>query len=276
MPSRSGPDGADVARRSAGGPGPRGPAGLRRRRPAGRLLGLSQPPGGRGSGPADRRPASARLTTGGGRSPTSATASTRPATARSWATVMALTMAAADDEPWLITHTPSTPSSMAPPVLSGSRLAASGSRWGVEERRRPRSARPAQDLGQGPGSRNRMRALQRLEGHVAGEAVGDETSAASSRSPGPRRCRRSRGRPRTAGQLGVGLLHQRGSLATPPRRSRAGDPRTLHAVALGGETAPIWANCTSIGGRALGVGPGVEQHGRRSAGWGWGWRWPAG
>ena len=38
----------------------------------------------------------------------------------SLATRTALTMAVADDEPWLMMQTPSTPSSMAPPVLSGS------------------------------------------------------------------------------------------------------------------------------------------------------------
>src|ERR671910_282116 len=48
--------------------------------------------------------------------------STMPASTISPATRVALTMAVADDDPWLMMHTPPTPSSMAPPVLSGSRV----------------------------------------------------------------------------------------------------------------------------------------------------------
>ena len=59
-----------------------------------------------------------------------AIAATMPPTATSWATVMALTIATEVEDPWLITHTPSTPRSMAPPVVSGSRAAAYGIRCG--------------------------------------------------------------------------------------------------------------------------------------------------
>src|ERR671911_690164 len=48
--------------------------------------------------------------------------STLPASTISPANRVALTMAVADDDPWLMMHTPPTPSSMAPPVLSGSRV----------------------------------------------------------------------------------------------------------------------------------------------------------
>ena len=80
------------------------------------LLGLTRP------GRASRTAARDRSVRRARRVTEAATASTRPATARSWATVTALTMAVADDEPWLMTQTPSTPSSMAPPVFSGSRF----------------------------------------------------------------------------------------------------------------------------------------------------------
>ena len=99
------------------GVGPGRTSGLGRRRaasrPSGAELGPTQPGGGEAGGRTE-----------------AATAPTRPPTARSWATVMALTMATEDDEPWLITQTPSTPSSMAPPVFSGSSAAARGRRWG--------------------------------------------------------------------------------------------------------------------------------------------------
>src|SRR5215510_3481883 len=52
--------------------------------------------------------------------------STRPASTISAATLAALTMAVADDDPWLMMHTPSTPSSIAPPVWSGSSTLYSG------------------------------------------------------------------------------------------------------------------------------------------------------
>ena len=96
-----------------------------------------------------------------------ATWSTRPLVAHSWATSTAFIMAVALEDPWLMTQTPSVPSSMAPPVFSGSNWAASGQQ--VRE----------QDLGRLPGvvvgpedaqhgvEEEAQRALEGLERHVA-------------------------------------------------------------------------------------------------------------
>ena len=100
------------------------------------------------------------------------------------------------DDPWLITHTPSTPSSMAPPVFSGSSSAAMGSEVGQQDLGGGRGRLVGgEDPEQGP-EEEPQRALERLEGHVAGEPVGDDHVGRARRAgPGPRRCRRSAPRP---------------------------------------------------------------------------------
>ena len=160
-PRRGRPPRADGTDQRPAGAGHGRTPGLGRRRAPVHLLGLSA---------GDRTPTGQSSVAGGVTE--AATAPTSPPTARSWATVMALTMATDDDEPWLITHTPSTPSSMAPPVLSGSSSAASGRRWGY------RASAVCLTSGRRGcrrgGHQEPHRALERLEGDVAGEAVGHD------------------------------------------------------------------------------------------------------
>ena len=110
---------------------------------------------------------------------TSATASrsaadqVRPRPSRA-ATRTAFTIARADDEPWLMMQTPSTPSSMAPPVVSGSSSVGERQRGRAAARRRRLGSSVASSAPSTAPTRNRSAALEGLERDVAGEAVGDD------------------------------------------------------------------------------------------------------
>ena len=81
----------------------------------------------RGRGRAWRSPCARPAATPADGAQLGATAARRLSTiSASWsslATRTALTIAVADDEPWLMRQSPSTPRSIAPPVLSGSSVA---------------------------------------------------------------------------------------------------------------------------------------------------------
>src|SRR5438445_5035751 len=83
---------------------------------------VNEPPG-MAAGPGAQRDATGWATA-------SRRASTRPRSTISWATRTALTMARAEDDPWLMMHTPSTPRSMAPPGPAGARWFGEGGRAG--------------------------------------------------------------------------------------------------------------------------------------------------
>ena len=191
------------------------------------------------------------------RRPTAAARLARPArpAARSWATRTALTMAAREDEPWLMTHTPSTPSSMAPPVFSGSNSAAMGSRWGRSTSAAAWVASSVPKTSSEGLEQEAQRPLQGLEGHVAGEPVGHHDvgragqqvpalDVAGEAHPG-----------RTGRQQGVGLLDERGALGRLLADREQGHRRVGDAVAGGG-----------VGRAHLGE---LDQHGRRCTR-----RWP--
>ena len=121
---------------------------------------------------------------------------------------------------------------------------------------------PRQDLGEGP-DQEPERPLHGLERHVAGEAVRhhhvsgvvEEVATfdiADEVEPRPAGAR---------GQLGMGLFLQGRSLGLLLPDGQQGHPRSLHPVALAGERRPHLGELHQHRRRALGVGPGIQQHG---------------
>ena len=152
-----------------------------------------------------------------------------------------------------MTQTPSVPSSMAPPVFSGSNSAASGSRCGS----RTSAALPGRVVGpedaQHGVEEEPQRALEGLERHVAGEPVGHDDVGRRGQQVAALevaheleavRSAASTSRPwvsLTRGVPFVGSSPMERSPTRGRRRCRSGPTRRRRPS---GRTAPAWRACT--------------------------------
>ena len=161
-----------------------------------------------------------------------------------------------------MTQTPSTPSSMAPPVFSGSNSAATGHEVGHSTSAGRLGLLVGAEDARACVDQEPQRPLERLERHVAGETVGhDHVGRAVRRSrPSTLPTKRDAGA-RLPSSAWVSFTRGVPLVGSSPIESRA-------TAGLGDAVAGRGVGRAHLGEldqhrrRALGVGPGVDQHRR--------------